>query len=430
MKITRTRAMLAALALALAVLAVASFLLVPRLTDRTVTAYFPAATGLFEGDEVRILGVAVGSIEKIEPDGTQVAVQMSIDRRWDLPADVEAVMMAPTLVTARFIQLTPAYQSGEQMPDGGVIPEERTAVPVEWDKIKEQLTRLSESLGPDPAADGTDPRGSLGTFVSSAADNLRGNGGQLHQTLEQLSQAMSTLSDGRTDLFAIVRNLRALVDALAGSHEQIVAFEDHLASVTELFAQSSTSLGQAVGDLDTAVADIQQFVKDNHDGISAAVDGLGAATQVLSDQRGDVEQLLHVAPHVLGDLYNIYQPAQNSLTGAAALTNFANPVQFICSAIAAAGQQGADEATGLCTQYLGPLLNTLKLNYPPAGAVVGNSIGATPEQLDYSEPGLERSAPTNTTGDSQLRIPPTVTAPPAAGGLPALLIPALPGGTR
>ncbi|AHK36149.1 hypothetical protein Pd630_LPD16190 (plasmid) [Rhodococcus opacus PD630] len=419
---------------ALAVLASATYLLVPRLTQRHITAYFPAATGLYEGDEVRILGVAVGTIERVDPEGTHVAVQMTVDRTWKLPAHAQAVMMSPTLVTARFVQLTPTYQDGdEELPDDAVIPQDRTAVPVEWDKIKEQLTRLSSELGPDePKAPTDDVHGALGEFVSTAADNLRGNGSQLNQTLHQLSDAMTTLSDGRADLFTIVRDLRTLVDVLAGSHEQIVAFENHLASVTQLFAESSTSLGQAVSDLDTAVGDIQQFVHDNHDGLTRAVDGLGAATQVLVDQRQDVEQVLHVAPHGLVDVYNIYQPAQNSLTGAPALTNFANPIQFICSAIAAAGEENAQQATGLCTQYLGPLLNMLKFNYLPAGAVVGNSIGATLDQIDYSEPGLARSAPTTTSGDTQLRIA-SPTGSPAPAGLQGLLLPPPPapqGGTR
>ena len=420
---------------ALALLAAATYLLVPRLTQRHITAYFPAATGLYEGDEVRILGVAVGTIDRVDPEGTHVAVQISVDRTWKLPANVQAVMMSPTLVTARFVQLTPAYQDGdEELSDDAVIPEDRTAVPVEWDKIKEQLTRLTSELGPDgpKASTDADPHGALGEFVSTAADNLRGNGSQLNETLHQLSEAMTTLSDGRANLFTIVRDLRTLVDALAGSHEQIVTFQNHLASVTQLFAESSTSLGQAVSDLDTAVGDIQQFVHDNHDGITRAVDGLGAPTQVLVDQRQDVEQVLHVAPHALVDFYNIYQPAQNSLTGAPALTNFANPIQFICSAIAAAGEENAQQATGLCTQYLGPLLNTLKFNYLPAGAVVGNSIGATPDQIDYSEPDLARSAPTTTSGDTQLRIA-APAGSPAAGGLQGLLLPTSPaarGGTR
>ncbi|QHE66905.1 MCE family protein [Rhodococcus sp. WAY2] len=367
----------------LVALAVLSYVIVPRLTDRAIVAHFPAAVGLYPGDDVRILGVTVGTVDRIEPEGTRVAVHLTVDRRWKLPADAHAVVVSPTLVTARFVQLTPAYVEGPELPDGGTIPEERTAVPVEWDKIKEQLTRLSTTLGPQPGEPGT-----LGEFVSDAAGNLRGNGATFNDTLANLAQATTTLSDGRTDVFAAVRNLSVLVDALSQSHAQIVAFENHLASVSELVATSETPLGDALADLDAAVTDVQTFLGENRAGVSHAVDKLGAATQVLTDRRRDLEQILHVSPTVLANLENIYQPAQNSLTGAPALTNFANPTQFICSAIAAAGEQGAEEATNLCIQYLGPLLKTIAFNYAPIGAVVGNSVGALPDQIDYSEPGL------------------------------------------
>ncbi len=426
MKFERKKVTIAVVAAILGILAIVSYIIVPKLTSRTVVAYFPAAVGLFPGDDVRVLGVDVGSIDKIEPQGTRVAVHMTLERKWDLPADVQAVIIAPTLVTSRFLQLSPAYTGGPTLPDGGTIPEERTAVPVEWDKIKEQLTRLTKTLGPQ-TTDGASQSGSLADFVHKAADNARGNGPTLHDTLANLAKATTALSDGRIDLFASVRNLSVLVDALSQSHEQIVAFSDHLASVTEVFATSEKSLGETVADLDGAVTDIQQFVRDNKAGVSVAVDKLGTATQALVDKRRDLEQVLHVAPNALADLYNIYQPAQNSLTGAPALANFANPVQFICSAIAAAGEKGAEEATNLCIQYLGPLLKTLAFNYVPLGAVVGNSVGALPDQLEYTEPGLDKGT-VPTRGDSQLRVPPPAPALPALPqipGLPGLMLPGL-----
>ncbi|MBJ8343888.1 MCE family protein [Antrihabitans sp. YC2-6] len=419
MTMSRKTVTLVSTAGVLALLAVLAYVVVPKLTSRTVVGYFPAAVGLFPGDEVRILGVDVGSVERIEPEGTRVAVHMRMDKKWELPADVQAVLIAPTLVTTRFVQLTPAYTGGPTLPDGGTIPEDRTAVPVEWDKIKEQLTRLTDTLGPQ--SDDGDATGTLAEFVTKAADNARGNGSTLHETLANLAQATTALSDGRTDLFSMVRDLSVLVDALSQSHQQIVAFNDHLASVTEVFAASETSIGDAVADLDLAVTDIEQFVRDNKDALGATVDKLGTATQSLADNRRDLEQVLHVGPTALVNLYDIYQPAQNSLTGAPALANFANPVQFICSAIAAAGEQGAQEATDLCVQYLGPVLKTLAFNYVPIGAVVGNSVGATPDQIEYSEPGL--AAPVRTGGDSQLRIPPAL---PSVPGLPGLLLPGLP----
>ena len=73
---------------------------------------------------------------------------MTVQDGVKLPADARAVIMAPNLVSARFIQLTPAYTDGPAMADGASIELDRTAVPVEWDEVKTELTRLSQQLGP------------------------------------------------------------------------------------------------------------------------------------------------------------------------------------------------------------------------------------------------------------------------------------------
>src|SRR5690606_23718819 len=134
--------------LALALIAVLSFTVAPWRSADEYAAEFTTGRGLYAGDDVRIMGVRVGQITKIEPRGDRVLVRFEIasDRR--IPADAQAAIMAPTLVSARFVQLTPAHTGGPELPVGETIPVERTAVPVEWDEITEQLARLTTELGP------------------------------------------------------------------------------------------------------------------------------------------------------------------------------------------------------------------------------------------------------------------------------------------
>ena len=78
----------------------------------TVVAYFENSNGIFVGDEVRILGVPVGKIDKIEPQPQRVKITFFYDDKYQVPADAKAVILSPSLVTARAIQLTPAYTGG------------------------------------------------------------------------------------------------------------------------------------------------------------------------------------------------------------------------------------------------------------------------------------------------------------------------------
>ena len=172
-----------------------------------VTAYFANSNGLFPGDEVRILGVAVGKVESIDAAARTRQDHVLVDDKYQVPADAKAVILSPSLVTSRAIQLTPAYTTGPAMGDNAVIPQERTAVPVECDDFRQQLEKLTDSLQP------TQPGGvsTLGEFVNTAADNLRGQGPNIRDTIVKLSQAFSALGDHSNDIFGTVKNLSILV---------------------------------------------------------------------------------------------------------------------------------------------------------------------------------------------------------------------------
>ena len=59
----------------------------------------------------------VGTIDSIEPEGTQAKMTLNVDRDVPIPADAKAVIVAQNLVAARYVQLTPAYRNSG--PDDG-----------------------------------------------------------------------------------------------------------------------------------------------------------------------------------------------------------------------------------------------------------------------------------------------------------------------
>ncbi|QBJ97180.1 MCE family protein [Rhodococcus sp. ABRD24] len=376
-------------AVVVAVLVAGVVYLFPGLGKTTITAQFPSTTGLYAGDDVRVLGVSVGSIESIDPNGTGATVVMNVDRSVDIPADAKAVIIAPSLVAARFVQLTPVYTGGEAMPDGAEIPMERTAVPVEWDEIKTELTKLSEALGPQGGAD----QGSLGNFIDTVGDNLDGNGDALRDTLRELSDTMKTLSDGRTDLFATIRNLQVFVSALSSSNQQIVQFGGRLQSVSSLLADTSDELGTALQDLDVAIGDVNRFVTDNRASLTEQVGRLADATSVLVEKRPQLEQVLHVAPNALANFNNIYSPKTGSINGVLAASNARNPINMVCGLIRGLEDNDSDRTADLCAQFLGPVLNSITTNYPPILTRVADTQLALPEQIVFSPPSLAGQVP-------------------------------------
>jgi phospholipid/cholesterol/gamma-HCH transport system substrate-binding protein len=361
---------------------------------RKIVGYFTSAVGLYPGDQVRIIGVPVGTIDSIEPRPADVKITMSISDDVKIPKDAKALIMSPNLVAARFIQLTPAYTGGSVLPDGASIDLARTGVPVEWDEVKEALTQLSVSLGPTAGS----VQGPLGAAINQAADTFDGKGESFHNALRELSQVAGRLGDSRSDIFGTVKNLQVLVNALSASNEQIVQFAGNVASVSQVLADSSRHLDNTLGTLNHALSDIRGFLHENNSTLIDTVNQLNDFAKTLSDQSDNIEQVLHVAGPGIANFYNIYDPAQGTLNGLLSIPEFANPVQFICggSFETAAGVRAPDyyRRAELCRERLGPVLRRLAVNYPPIMFHPLNTITAYKGQIIYDTPETQAKAAT------------------------------------
>jgi virulence factor Mce-like protein len=382
----------------------------------TITAYFPTTTAIYPGDEVRVSGVKVGKIDSIKPEGTQAKMTLKIDHGVAIPADAKAVIVAQNLVAARYVQLTPPYRngSGPRMRDGGVIPSDRTAVPVEWDEVKTQLMRLATDLGPKSDVSGT----SVSRFIDSAANALDGNGPKLRQTLAQLSGAARIFAEGSGNIVDIIKNLQTFVAALRDSKEQIVLFQNRLATLTSVVDDNRSDLDAALKDLSSAIVDVQRFVAGSRNQTAEQIRSLASVTQNLVDHHMSLENILHVTPTAIANYENIYYPASGGVTGAFALANFANPVFFICGLIGGIENTTAPETAKLCENYLGPALRLLNVNNIPLPINPYLRPIPSPGKILYTDPKL---APGGAGPGNPPEPPPTVSAYTGMGDVPGPL---------
>ncbi|MGV0791892.1 MCE family protein [Mycolicibacterium sp. XJ1819] len=354
------------------------------LRPTAITAYFTTATAIYPGDEVRIAGVKVGTIDSIQPVGTQAKMTLTLDHGIRVPADAKAVIVTQNLVAARYVQLTPAYESGPELADGAVIPVERTAVPVEWNEVKEQLMRLATELGPDAGAS----TGSVGRFVDSAAAALEGNGDKLRQTISQLSGVGRILAEGSGNVVDTITNLATFVTALRDSNAAIVQFQNRFATLTSVVDDSRSDLDAALTSLSEVVGETTRFIEGTRDKTAEQIQRLAAVTQNLADHRLDLENVLHIAPHSIANAVNMFDPRTGAASGVFVITNMQNPVWFICGMIGALENVTAPSTSKLCAQYLGPGLRLANFNLLPFPFNPFLTANPPPHMLRYSEPSL------------------------------------------
>ncbi len=380
------------------VAALVGWRLYQKLTTNTVVAYFPEANALYSGDKVQIMGVRVGSVDKIEPAGDKMKVTFHYDNKYNVPANASAVIVNPTLVASRSIQLEPPYRGGPVMADNAVIPIERTQVPTEWDQLREGVANVISKLGPTcpagaPAASCTREQreGPFGDLIEASADGLAGKGEQINTTLNSLSRALTALNEGRGDFFAVVRSLALFVNALRKDDRQFVALNNNLAQFTDELTGSDRDLANAIRQFDSLLPTLRRFLAKNRDVLAHDVDNLANLTTTLvqPEPLNGLETALHVLPTLETNLSQIYHPSHGALMSIPAIANFANPMQFMCSMIQAGSRLGYQDSAELCAQYLAPILDAVKFNYLPFGLNLFSTAETLPKEVAYSEPRLQ-----------------------------------------
>ncbi|KAA1427815.1 MCE family protein [Nocardioides antri] len=271
---------------------------------RTISATFSRTTSLYEGAAVKVLGVKVGRVDEIQVDGTVVDVQMSVDEDVDLPEDVTALIVPPSIVGDRFVQLSPAYVGGPELADGAHLGLDRTDVPMELEDTYDGLNKISAALGPN----GVDRTGAFARLISASALGLKGNGRLLNSTLTDLAGLMSTLSATSDDFNGLVENLGTTTHTLAGKDRTIRALIRTMADVGTHLDGQGAGLTVAIRKLRTALGLVGTFTRTNRREIEHTVERLGSLSGQLAEHQHELREELAIAPLGLNGLLRSYVP--------------------------------------------------------------------------------------------------------------------------
>lgn len=277
------RMMRIALALAVATLAASSGATAVRSGPETyeVSAFFDRAIGLFPRSTVRVLGVEVGRIAKVTPEGDRVRVDMSIREDVKVPRDASAIIVPISLISDRYVQLAPAYTGGPTLGDGDAIPLERGMAPAELDDLLATLKGFLEALEPGTV----DEPGALGQLITNAERALGGKGPELGKTIEGLATLLDTLARNAQHFDNTLVSLDSVVAALARKDAELAIGNRGLASVFSALAEEQEHLERGVGNLAGVVKEAGDLVRAHRSDLEADLQTLASATQAIINQR-------------------------------------------------------------------------------------------------------------------------------------------------
>ena len=308
---------------------------------KTLTAHFPRTISIYEGSQVKVLGVGIGNVDKVTPSGTDVVVEMHYDPDVKLPADAKAVIVAPSIVGDRYVQITPVYEKGPQLADGATLQTEDTSVPLELDQIYSSLDDLNVALGPN----GANKDGALSDLLDVTAQNFGGQGAQFHQTIEDFSALSQTLDDNKDELFGSARELEGFISTLATNDKTVRQFNQSLSSVSDLLSGEKEELAAALHNLSVGLGDVATFVRENRDILGKNIEHINRVAKVLVKQRAALDETLTDAPVALNNLALTYNPQSGTLDTNANLGELVNqiasdPATLVCGFLSQTDKSG------------------------------------------------------------------------------------------
>ncbi|GAA1542062.1 MCE family protein [Nocardioides humi] len=282
---------------ALAVLLTSGCGLVGGSDTMTVKAYFADSAGLFVGNDVGVLGVTVGSVTSIEPDGDKVLVTMEVDADQPVPADAGAVVVARSVATDRYVELTPVYREGAKMQDDATIALDRTQTPVDFDQVLESLNDFATGIGGN--AETTE---AVQKFIDAGTEALQGRGPLLNQTIHSLANGVDGIANHREDIAATLRSLDVLLTTVAANEDTARTFIQQVSRASQLLADERGNFQKALRSLDEAVTTVAKFAVDNRQSIVDSLDGSTTLMKTLLTKQDQLAEILRVMPLALQNL--------------------------------------------------------------------------------------------------------------------------------
>jgi len=263
----------------------------------TVTALMADSAGLFVGNDVGVLGVPVGKVTSIRPDGSHVRVTMSIDRDQPVPADAGAVIVARSVATDRYVELTPVYHQGPRMSDGAVIPMPRTRTPVDFDEVLAALDQFATGIA---GQKGT--RNAIANILREGSQAVDGKGELFNRAITSLGGAVNSISGQREDISGTVKSLDTLTSTIAANEQLVKDFVTQVSRASTLLADERTNFRDALRSLSNAVALVADFAHQNRQQFVKVLDQSTSVVRSLLTKRDDLTEILQVMPLTLQNL--------------------------------------------------------------------------------------------------------------------------------
>jgi len=253
----------------------------------TYKATFSDVTGLLTGNDVRIAGVVVGSVDKIELSGRNLAeVEFSLDEGRTIPESTIAALRFRNLIGERYMALTEGQGSGRPLKEGSTIPLAQTRNALDLTVLFNGFKPLFQALEPEV----------VNKLAFEVVQTLQGEGGTVESLVQRTASLTNSLADRDEVIGRVIENMATVLATVDDRGSQLSDLIVQLRALSAGFAQDRTAIGESldgISDLTTATASLLVDIRPS---LQADIQELGVLATTLNDNRETVDGVLQRLP--------------------------------------------------------------------------------------------------------------------------------------
>ena len=261
------------------------------LEDRySVFAFFPDAGGVFTNQEVTYRGITVGQVGDMEVVDNGVKIELLIKEEHQIPAEgTEARVMFKSAVGEQFVDVLPAVNHGPYLEDGSEIAIDKTSIPVSTQELLSTLQAVLEGVPPE----------SLKGAIDALGHGLKGRGDDLGAIIENSSELAEAVAESAPHIEGILESgTKVGTDFLATRDDFELALEE-LVTVSEILSDNRGNLERLLSNTNQTSDELLALIKSAKPELYDAIDRLVKLNRIQIDERDNLDDLLTFLPDAL-----------------------------------------------------------------------------------------------------------------------------------
>ncbi|MEV4316621.1 MCE family protein [Actinocrispum sp. NPDC049592] len=246
-------------------------------------ARFTDASGLKPGDDVRILGVKVGTVDSLSVvDDKYAEVSFDIDAGRRIPASATAIIRYRNLVGQRYLALGMGTGTTALLEPGGTIPVERTTPALNLTVLFNGFKPLFQALQPDD----------VNKLAFEIIQVLQGEGGTVDSILQHTATLTSTIAGRDKVIGDLVTNLNNVLGTVNGRTGEV---NDLIVSLQQLVSGLSADrkpIGDAISALGSLTDTTAGLLDQARPALKQDIALLGPLAETLNKQQPLLDGML------------------------------------------------------------------------------------------------------------------------------------------